>query len=221
MSELLPRLLGVLRDHLGLNLQKIHPRVTRRLYAGRATVRHCDGTCCRGGATVSVAERDRVLRHADIVSAAMTSPARRDPSRWFSRRLSFDADFTAGWTTWTRVADGACVFYRSDGLCALQVAGSERLGSPFALKPSVCLLWPLCIQDRTLEVGYAWFTRRKECCAPVKVGGRRTILEVMGSDERLIAQMSRPENSRGGGPPGPRGARPPEPPCAPRSGAGR
>lgn len=198
---LLARLFETFRDHLGLNFTRIHPRVTRKLFLRRASVRHCDGTCCHGGATVSVDERDRVLDHADIVLPEMTSRGRREVSRWFDRRLAYDTDFTAGWTSSTRVQDKACIFLRSDRLCALQVAGEKHLGSSYALKPSVCLLWPLCIQDGALEVGYAWFTKRRECCAPVSRGGERTILQVMLPDEIRMAEMARPRISRGGGPP--------------------
>jgi len=194
------RLYRVIRDHLGLNVTGIHGRVIRPLFIGRASVRRCDGTCCRGGTTVSLDERDRILRHATIVSEAMTGRARGRPDRWFERRTEADADFTCGRTTNTRVLDGACVFYRDDGLCALQVASQKRLSNPYALKPAVCLLWPLCVQDRMLDVGYAWFTRRKQCCAPVRKG-RRAILQVVRPDERLIRTMSRPGSSRGGGPP--------------------
>jgi Fe-S-cluster containining protein len=212
-KTLLARLYETFREHLGLNFTRIHPRVTRKMFLGRTSVRNCDGTCCHGGATVSVDERDRVLAHADLVLPEMTSRGRNDVSRWFDRRLTWDTDFTAGWTSGTRVIDKACIFLRGDRLCALQVAGEKHLGSSYALKPSVCLLWPLCIQDGALEVGYAWFTKRQECCAPVSRGGERTILQVMRPDENRMSEMTRPDVSRGGGPPRPRAACPrPEPP---------
>ena len=200
MPPTLSRLFTVIRDHLGLNVTAIDPRVTRRLFFRGASVRHCNGACCRGGATASLDERDRILAHAGQVGDAMTSRVRRSPTRWFGARIKRDEDFTAGRTASTRVVDGACVFYRTDGLCALQVAAEKGQGSPFGLKPAICLLWPLCVQDRKLDVGYAWFTRRRECCAPVRKGDR-TILEVIVPDERLIRAMARPENSRGGGTP--------------------
>ena len=179
-------------------MSRVGPRVRRRLFVRGASVRNCDGRCCRGGTTVSLDERDRILANEKIVREAMTSPARKDPALWFDRKTTKDPDFTCGRTTSTRVASGACVFYREDSLCALQVAGANRLGSPYALKPAICLLWPLAVQDHTLDVGYAWFTRRRECCAPT-LKGERTILEVVVPDEQLIRQMSRPGRSRGGG----------------------
>lgn len=201
MRSTVSRLYEVIRDHLGLNVSWVDRRLTRRIFQGRASVRRCNGRCCAGGATVSLAERDRVLAHAHVVAEAMTSRARRRPDRWFGTRTARDEDFTAGRTTETRVLGGACVFYRSDGLCALQIAGQRGLGAPYALKPAVCILWPLCVQDRTLQVGYSWFTRRRECCAAVRTG-RRTALDVVAPDGQLIAQLTRPEWSRGGGPPG-------------------
>src|SRR5262245_54050521 len=113
-STLLSRLYAIFSANLGLNFTHIHPRVTRKLFRADASVRQCDGRCCLGGATVSVDERDRVLANAGIVGPEMTSRGRHDPSRWFDRRLVYDHDFTSGWTTGTKVMDGACVFLRED-----------------------------------------------------------------------------------------------------------
>ncbi|HET6373888.1 MAG TPA: DUF3109 family protein [Candidatus Polarisedimenticolia bacterium] len=200
MKADLAKIFSVVRDHLGLNVQAIGPRVLRKIFTGGASVRNCDGSCCRGGTTVSIEERDRILGNAGAVSEAMTSGVRGEPSRWFDRRLTKDRDFTAGFVTNTRVHSGACVFYRNDGLCALQVAGKNELHGSYALKPAICVLWPLCVEDRTLDVGYAWFTRRRACCAPVR-RGRRTILEVIAPDQTLITEISRRGASRGGGAP--------------------
>ena len=63
----------------------------------------------------------------------------------------------------------------------------------------MCLLWPLCVVDGELDVGYASFTRRKECCAPMR-DGARTIYDVIGPDDASIRMMARPENTRGGAP---------------------
>ncbi len=197
----LSRIFQVARDHLGLNVRRVAPRLTRPLYSRGASVLRCDGRCCRGGTTVSVAERDAILSREEIVREAMTSRARRDPTRWFGKRITRDEDFTAGRATFTRVQGGACVFYRTDGLCALQVAAGRHLGDPYALKPAVCLLWPLAVRKGALEPGFGWLTRRRHCCAPLREGGKRTILEVIAPCEKPLCRMARPGNSRGGGPP--------------------
>ena len=196
----LERLFSVVRDHLGLRVRGVHARFLRKAYVGRASVERCNARCCLGGTTVSEHERDRALQHADIVSQAMTSRARGDRSRWFGRRLSRDPDFVAGRSTFTRVIDGACVFLRDDGGCALHVAGEAHLGHPYALKPAVCLLWPLAVSKGRLETGFGYLTHRRQCCAPVRRGGRRTILEVIGSQACRICEMDQAALTRGGAP---------------------
>ncbi|HEU5182142.1 MAG TPA: hypothetical protein VFW45_15255 [Candidatus Polarisedimenticolia bacterium] len=194
----LEKLFGIVRDHLGLRVKGIHARFLRKAYVRRASVERCNARCCLGGTTVCETERDRVLSHARIVSEAMTSRARGDSARWFGLRLSKDPDFASGRSTFTRVLDGACVFLRDDGGCALHVAGERHLGHPYALKPSVCLLWPLAVNKGKLEVGFANLTHRRACCAPVRRGGRRTILEVVGSHAERICEMEQIGLSRGG-----------------------
>lgn len=189
----------VVRNHLGLDVSRIGARVTKKIYIKGASVRNCDGSCCAFGSTASLVERDTILEHAGIVRAEMTSRGRKDTARWFTNRIMKDEDFTAGKVVYTRILDGACVFLRDDGLCALQVAGEKRLGNPYALKPAVCLLWPISVRDHEIVPGYADFTRRRECCSPVR-DGERTLVQVMVPDRNLVAQMSRPRYSRGCGP---------------------
>ena len=198
LKDDLEKLFGVVRDHLGLRVRGVHARFLRKAYVRLASVERCNARCCLGGTTVSEVERDRVLRHAGIVSEEMTSRARDDSSRWFGKRLSKDPDFVVGRSTFTRVIDGACVFLRDDGGCALHVAGERHLGHAYALKPSVCLLWPLAVNKGRLEVGFGHLTHRRACCAPVRHGGRRTILEVVGSHAEKICEMERSGLSRGG-----------------------
>lgn len=199
-KDTIDRFYAVIRDHLGFNVGKVHPRLTRNIYQERSSVRNCDGSCCFNGTTVSIKERATIRKHRRIVARHMTGWARKHPHRWFNKRVVEDDDFTAGRSLTTTVIDGNCVFFRKDGLCALQVAGDKELRNPYALKPAVCLLWPVIVHDKTIDVGVASYTRRRECCAPMREG-KRTILQVIAPDERLITQMSRPANSRGGGPP--------------------
>ena len=201
MNKNLKQIYSVVSKHLGFNVNRVHPRVTEKIYQSGASTLHCDGSCCFNGTTLTVKERDAILKKKKIVGQYMTSWVRNHPHRWFNKTVMDDDDFTAGKTTTTAIHDGNCVFLRKDGLCALQVAGTEKLKNPWALKPSVCLLWPLCVHDKQLDVGMATYTKRRDCCAPVRNGGVRTILQVTTPDGKFLKQMSRKGTSRGGGPP--------------------
>ena len=192
------RLFTTIRDHLGMHVRSLHARLSRKVFQAGASVRQCDGTCCRKGTVASLDEHTRIMKHAALIAPHMTSRDRHEPARWFEARIKKDLDYLCGKAIATRVIDGACVFFRSDRLCALQVASQQELGTAFALKPAICLLWPLCVVDGELDVGYASFTRRRECCAPVQQG-ERTIYDVVGPDDASIRMMARPENTRGGG----------------------
>jgi len=197
-ATLPPRLFAIIRDHLGMRVSGQNARVSLPLYARDASVRRCDGTCCKHGSIASVEERDRILANAKLVAPHMTSRVRNRPERWFEARVAANADYVCGRAVATRVLDGACVFLRSDRRCALQVAAQRASGTAFALKPAMCLLWPLCVTDGKLDVGHAWYTRRKACCAPVR-GGEQTVYDVIGPDDRSLRSMGRPQHSRGGG----------------------
>jgi len=190
------RLFTTIRDHLGMHVRKLHARLARKVFQAGASVRQCDASCCREGTIASLDEHKRIMKHADLIAPHMTSRVRHKPDRWFEARIKKDPDYLCGKAIATRVIDGACVFLRSDKLCALQVAGQQDLGTAFTLKPAMCLLWPLCVVDGELDVGYASFTRRKECCAPIQ-NGARTIYDVIGPDDASIRMMARPENTRG------------------------
>ena len=192
------RLFATIRNHLGMHVKSLHARMTRKVFQRNASVRNCDGTCCRRGTVASLDEHARIMKHAAVIAPHMTSRVRNKPERWFEARIKKDPDYLCGKAIATRVVDGACVFFRSDRLCALQVAGQRELGTAFTLKPAICLLWPLCVVDGELDVGYASFTRRKACCAPMQ-SGACTIYDVIGPDDGSIRMMARPENTRGGG----------------------
>jgi len=160
---------------LGLDARRAAPRLIRRIF-GSASTSRCDATCCRRGVVVSTAERDAILKHRRAVARALAESPRPGVSTlgfdWFARRPRRDADFLAGRSVDTRVAAGACVFLRADRLCAVHVASEREAGHPYALKPAYCVLFPLCVEKNALDLCRASFTRRAECCSPVRRGSR-------------------------------------------------
>jgi hypothetical protein len=123
---------------------RLAPRLLRARIRGRGPAADCDGSCCRYGAYVSLAERDAILAHAPGIARQMDASQARDPATWFSRRRHHDDDFPDGVAVGTRVRRGRCVFRREDGLCAIhrfEARGGLRTGG--RLKPFYCRLFPL------------------------------------------------------------------------------
>ena len=171
-------LLTLVRDRLGLNASRIAPRLTRKIFRA-APLHRCHATCCRKGVTLSTEERDAILRHREAVARAMEASPREDVSPrkfdWFTRRVKKDPDFLCGRSLDTRVAGSACVFLRADLLCAVHIASENALGHPYALKPAYCILFPLAVENGALDVCRGSYTRKPECCSPVRRGARTPI----------------------------------------------
>jgi len=193
-------LLHLLRDRLSLDARRVASRFTRRIFGGAALSR-CDATCCKGGVAVSVVERDNILRHAGAVAGAMEASPRpgapTDPSRWFTREKR-DPDFLAGRSADTRVAAGSCVFLRADSLCAVHVASEKAAGHPYALKPAYCILFPICVEKGAVDVCRGSYTRKPDCCSPVREGSRTPASVMAGTLETLgDVRARRPARLRG------------------------
>lgn len=155
----------------------------------------CTALCCASGVYASLAERDRVLAHADAVRRHMDHTQVKDSRKWFSARVGRDADFEGGRYVGTRVHGGKCVFLNGQGLCTLQLASAREPDLP-QLKPFYCRLFPLVIVDGVLgyddlcsgEARCCTFTRRgstpvvEACRAELEVAlgeaGARKVVEL-------------------------------------------
>lgn len=167
----------------------------------------CTARCCLSGVYVSLAERDRVLAHAEAVKRHLDPGQVRDPKRWFGARTHRDEDFEGGRCVGTRVHGGRCVFLNGRGLCTLQLA-RIREGLP-QLKPFYCRLFPLTVVDGVVEyddlcVGEA------PCCTFTRNGGtpvveacRAELEEALGGDgyAALLALAGRGAEHADGDPP--------------------
>jgi hypothetical protein len=89
---------------------------------------------------VALAERDRILAHADLLEPLVGRP-RAD---WFVETVLRDDDFPGGGATRTAIVDGSCVFRRRDERgCALHGFALDRGEDYHAIKPMVSALFPL------------------------------------------------------------------------------
>lgn len=124
------------------------PAIFRRRYFGRCLqCTFCGDACCQHGVDVSVAERDRILAHADELEAVVGRPR----TEWFRHDLVADADFAGGAATRTSVVDGGCVFLRKDARgCALHAYALGRGRDYHEVKPMVSALFPVTFGEGSL-----------------------------------------------------------------------
>jgi Protein of unknown function (DUF3109) len=130
---------------------QVDPRLLEARPLRRCRPDECQSYCCGGGVSVSLAQVDDLLAHADLFRAYL-APDRQNPDEWFTRDETFeDTDHPAhGQYTYTAVFDDplhpytyACVFLRPDRKCALQLAGIEHGEHPWRYKPFYCALHPI------------------------------------------------------------------------------
>jgi Fe-S-cluster containining protein len=143
---------------------------------------NCRGACCDGGADVDVAERDRILQHADLVRAHMDAGQDHTAENWFED-LTMDSDFPSGLAVTTRMHNDNCVFLNSAGLCVLQMAEADmRDGS--TLKPFFCRAYPICLNDGVLTFDDQ-FESETGCCGAVADGGL-TVFDVCADELAFV-----------------------------------
>lgn len=130
----------------------------------------CNATCCQGGVTLDVAERDVVLAHADLIIRHMEPDQERDPAAWFDDHVVKDLDFPSGIAIGTNFTDRGCVFLDAAGRCVLQKAAMAEGMPKFSLKPFFCVAFPITIEHGVLDTDEPDFTDRPHCCSVVESG---------------------------------------------------
>ncbi len=170
---------GVLRDHHLTHFVEL--RVSPKLLTSRFTrscaTASCSAQCCRGGALVDIAHRDRVLAEASLIVQYMEPEQEHDPARWFDEDDEPDADFPSGRAVNTGIANDTCVFLDSKRRCVLHLAEERSPG----LKPFFCRAYPVAINHGCVTLDDDWCPDEIHCCAAV-AGGERTALEFCESE---------------------------------------
>jgi len=110
----------------------------------------CKGHCCCSGVYVGFDDKEKIMKHKDIIIANMDETQDKNPDHWFEDKVYDDEDFYTGKCTATNVQNGGCVFQNKEKLCGLQVLSVKMGQHKWFLKPYYCILFPLVIVDKAL-----------------------------------------------------------------------
>ena len=156
---------------------RVDKSVLRRPFASGCSMTNCNADCCKQGVLVDPAEKENILKHADLIKRFLEPHQEKDPAKWFEKQEYIDTDYPSGKCVGTVATDSGCVFLDSRGMCTLQKAATESGLDKFALKPVFCVAYPVTIESSVLRFQEPEFTHRKECCSTVE-NGSLTVFDV-------------------------------------------
>ncbi len=177
----------VLRRHHLAHVREltVDPGLFAARFQAGCTMAHCTAACCTYGVYVDLAEREKILAHADRIIAHMDPHQVKNPGEWFEQRTYIDVDFPSGRTVGTQAMPYGCVFLNGAGKCILQITEeAEGLGQYF-LKPFYCVAYPISIEGGKLTIEVESYLNHPGCCRPVE-GGSLTIFDVCGHELRFV-----------------------------------
>lgn len=133
---------------------RVNPRMLRSEALRRCTLEECHGACCVFGVWVDSREVSDILSHASLIQPHMP-PENRNAGEWFAPIEDKDKLSPTGKVLHTAVENQpahyggtACIFWRADAKCALQVAADANGLHPWRFKPYYCILHPLDQDDQ-------------------------------------------------------------------------
>ena len=157
---------------------RLNPRMLKSEPIRRCNLEDCHGACCVFGVWVDSREVTYILNNASLISPYMPEDS-RNPGEWFVPVEDEDNNSPTGRVIQTAVENRpdhyggtACVFWRSDAKCALQVAGVENGLHPWKFKPYYCLLHPLDQDDQgriTLDETADLLAEQGSCVQPTDI----------------------------------------------------
>ncbi len=132
---------------------RLNPRLLDSEPMRRCRLEECGGACCLHGAWVDAVEAREILANRSLIAPHL-EPGSPGPQDWFDERQEPDENALAGRVWHTRVSlneqhygGTACVFWRQDAKCALQVAAEAATLAPWFWKPFYCILHPLDLDE--------------------------------------------------------------------------
>lgn len=164
---------------------RVDPILLEATFTNGCSMRNCNAACCRDGVMADLAERDKILGHADTIARYMDPDQVRDTKLWFDHTIESDSDYPSGKAVGTRANERGCVFLKHDGRCVLQVTAEGERWPSQALKPFYCFAFPITIESGVLTVDDPEFTNRTECCSVIP-GGSNTVLDVCRGELEFV-----------------------------------
>lgn len=135
-------------------IDRVNPRMFRSELMQRCKLHECKGACCIFGVWADLREVDDIMQNAALIRPHMPEDA-RNPGEWFTGMYDEDPHSPSGRVIHTGVenrlehyGNTACVFWLTDGKCALQVAAVENGLHPWRFKPFYCILHPLDLDEQ-------------------------------------------------------------------------
>jgi hypothetical protein len=158
-------------------LKEVNPRMLESEPMQRCRLRRCEGACCLHGVWLDAEEVRKIQQNAERIARHMP-PGQRDPGCWFEDRRDTDPFTPSGEVIHSTVlpdpdhyGGSACVFFRPDFRCALQVASVAEGFHPWHFKPFYCILHPLDLDEQgriTLDTTDALLDEPGSCLRPAK-----------------------------------------------------
>jgi len=148
----------------------------------------CTSTCCSGGVYADVAEREAILRHAEMIARYMDETQPHNPAKWFDDEEESDPDFPSGRCVGTSVHNDKCAFLDKYGRCSVQRATTEEGMGRWALKPLYCILYPIEISEGSVSFD-PMLQDEQDCCSvtddyhmPVFRACKDELIHLLGAD---------------------------------------
>ena len=148
--ELAPLSRAYASRHQDLVARHVDPLIfVRQYFTHCLDCTFCHDSCCQFGCDVDL---DNVARLSGEHAAALEAYVGVPRQAWLKEEVHQDAELSSGAYRRTEVAGGMCVFKRQGARgCGIHAYCYERGIDYHELKPTICWLFPICVDHAVLR----------------------------------------------------------------------